>query len=344
MSVLANELSERHAVTLVKLSDGPDHYRLASDVAVVEVVAGGRWKLVRATVDKFRVLLKLRRAIQSSTPDVVVSFIDFTNIQTILATRFCSMAVVISERVNPNVHRIKRSHDVLRRITYRWADQVVVQTEAVVAWAERLVDSERVVVLPNPLSFEPFPDPGDARTDVVLAVGRLTRQKGFDVLIDAFTHAAHRHPDWSLRIIGQGPLEGDLRRRAEHSPVASRIEFAGLQQDVVREYRAAGVFVLSSRFEGFPNALLEALAAGTPAVTTNCPSGPAELVGDSEGAMLVPVDDVAALAAALDELMRDARKRRALGERGLARSREFTSARIVARWEALLRSTANGSD
>lgn len=342
ISVLASELSKRHAITLVKLSKRPDHYRVAADVDIVEVSPAGRWRLIRATIDKFRILLRLRRAIRSSSPDVVVSFIDFTNVRTILATRLSPTPVVASERTDPSVHRIKRSHAILRRLTYRWASLLVVQTNPVKTWAEKLVKRERVAVVPNPLSFEPFPDVGDNRRAVVLAVGRLAEEKRFEVLIDAFVRVAPRHPAWSLRIVGQGPLEAELRRRAEGSGFGARIEFPGLQYDIVSEYRVAGIFVLSSRYEGFPNALLEALATGTPSITTDCPSGPRELVGDSGCALFVPVDDIAAMAETLDHLMRDPSKRRALGERGLVRSRDFTAARIVAHWEELLQSAVDG--
>lgn len=337
MSVLANELAERHVVSLVKLSAYEDHYSLDPRIEVMTVVPQGRSRLVRASIDKLRILGALRREIVELRPDVVVSFIDFTNVQTLLATRRLGVAVVVSERVDPRAHRIKASHRILRRIAYRWADSLVVQTHSVAEWAKSLLPADRVAVLPNPLAFEPIEaTAGDHLDEVVLGVGRLVEQKGFDVLISAFGALADRHPSWRLRIVGEGPMRASLEQQIDGLGLADRVELPGVKPDVKDEYRTAGVFVLSSRYEGFPNVLLEAMAAGTACIATDCPSGPAEIAGPDESVMLVPVASATALAEAMESLIVDRFARARQGELATDRSRDFSTENVVRRWEELL--------
>ena len=177
--------------------------------------------------------------------------------------------------------------------------------------------------------------PADLESRTILAAGRLTRQKGFDMLIPAFGQVVRKHPDWRLRICGRGHLREALERQVEEEGLSDVIDLPG-PQDLAREMAEASIFVLSSRFEGFPVALLEAMSKGMAVVSFDCPTGPAELLDDHRNGLLVPPRQVDALAAAMLELVEDDDLRRRCGPAALETAQEYRMESIGPRWEALL--------
>jgi glycosyltransferase involved in cell wall biosynthesis len=167
-------------------------------------------------------------------------------------------------------------------------------------------------------------------------MGRLVHQKGFDTLIAAFGTIAERWPDWSLTIVGEGPERGALERMARDAGCAGRVHFAGRVNDPRPVLSTASVFVLPSRFEGFPNALVEAMASGCAVVATDCPSGPAEIVEDGHDGILVPVDRSDRLAAALEDLLDNEQRRVTLGAAARIAVRRFNLAAVAAQWLAVV--------
>src|ERR1700733_4389767 len=169
------------------------------------------------------------------------------------------------------------------------------------------------------------------------AMGRLDYQKGFDLLIDAFARAAEGQPDWSLVILGEGPERRRLEEQIHTRGLEPRVQLLGWVSDPSRVLRDCDAFVLSSRYEGFPNALLEAMALGLPAVAVDCPSGPADIIRSEVDGLLVPLGSVPALTTALRRLMCDEKLRHRLGREAVQVVGRFSSERYYARWEAVLR-------
>src|SRR5439155_17114363 len=159
----------------------------------------------------------------------------------------------------------------------------------------------------------------------------------------AFHSVSERHSEWSLHIVGQGPQEAELRTLAAELLHPGAVLFHGTVKDPERYYRTAGLFVLPSRFEGFPNALLEAMASGCPVIATNCPGGTSEIVRHSIDGSLIPAGDVRALSEAMDRLMSDASERRRLGTRAVEVAARFGTDRIMGLWEEVI-TQARSSD
>ena len=341
MSVLANLWAEQgRAVTLLTFDQGDTPaYRLspAIDHRRLGLMADSNNPAVGFFRNLWRVR-RLRRAIRESRPDVVLSFMDIPNVLTILATRGLRVRVVISERVDPSLYDIGRAWSALRRLTYGRADAVVCQTEPALRWVQQKIDIKGLVI-PNPViapsELQPVERGVRGQPLTVVAMGRLVPQKGFDLLLQAFASVANRHPEWSLQIIGTGPLRAQLEHQAAELQIAGRVHLAGEVADPFPLLRAADLFVLSSRFEGFANALCEAMAVGLPVISFDCPSSPAEIIQHGENGMLVPAQDVPALAAAMDRLMGDAAARQRLASRAPEVLSRYSPERILGLWDEL---------
>lgn len=288
-------------------------------------------------LNNLRRVARLRQAIRESRPDAVLSFIDQANITTLAATLGLGIPVVVSERVDPAHHDIGRLWSALRSLLYPFATAVVVQTTRVAAQF-RWLTRRRIVVLPNMIpapAHSAQPAAGDGREGVIGGVGRLVRQKGFDLLIAAFARIADRHPSWRLKIWGDGPERPALERQVAETGLGNRIELAGVTAQPGGWIEDVDLFVLSSRYEGFPNVLGEAMAAGLPVVAFDCPSGPRDII--REGGLLVAAEDIGALSDALDRAIKDGGLRRTLGNAARSDIARYSPEIVLDEWTRLLK-------
>ncbi len=180
----------------------------------------------------------------------------------------------------------------------------------------------------------------------LLSIGRLAEEKRFDRLIRCFAALAHlrQFDQWSLKIVGEGPLRPALQQQIDALEMGSRIALTGQVQDVGAILSQADGFVLTSQFEGFPNALLEAMAVGLPCASVDCPSGPREMSMNGKVALLVPLNDEPGLTDAMSRIMGDARLRETLGRQARAAAMERYSLDVVlAQWDALFDEMCIGS-
>jgi glycosyltransferase involved in cell wall biosynthesis len=239
------------------------------------------------------------------------------------------------ENMNFHSHRPPLARDI-RRDYGRFDALVVLTGEDEHDYRQELGDAPtRVVRIPNAL---PALGGGTAALEekAVVAAGRLTGQKGFDLLIRAYALVAREEPEWKLRIYGDGALRGELEQLIAELGLQDTVYLMGATTEIGEELARGSVFALSSRFEGFGMVLVEAMSKGLPVVSFDCPRGPAEIVEDGVDGVLVPNGDIEALARALVDLIRDEPRRKALGAAGLVKSRSYEIGPIGERWDALL--------
>jgi GalNAc-alpha-(1->4)-GalNAc-alpha-(1->3)-diNAcBac-PP-undecaprenol alpha-1,4-N-acetyl-D-galactosaminyltransferase len=346
MSSMAGYWAERGwRVQLATFSDRrvPDFYPVAAGVERIWLDATDRNSggLARLSTNLGRVL-RLRKLARASRPDAVLSFIDVPNVLTIMATRGLGLRVVVSERHEPGqtepggrfegAYLLGRPWRILRRLVYRWADQVTTVNAEAADWLRSQCGVD-VEVIPNALRQLPFP--AGLRERLVLGVGRLATQKGFDLLLRAFDRVADGFPDWRLVILGQGSEHAHLELLRAGLKSAARIELPGQAPDVEEWMARAGLIVLPSRFEAYGNAILESLGMGAAVISTPC-GGTPSFLNDGVNGRLVPVEDVDALAGVMAELMADPQARRLLGERALKVRETNCQTVIMPRWEHCL--------
>ncbi len=299
-----------------------------------------RSTVVQKLSGNFQRVKALREVIRQDHPDVIVSFMSETNVVALLAAKGLGVPVIVTEHIEAGCFPLPRQWEWLRRWTYPWAAKVVSVSNAVDTWFEWLPESRRTVVH-NPISLSELQQQSGhpLRQDwphIVLAIGRLTDLKGFDVLIRAFAAVAAKNVDWGLVILGEGEDRLKLDELIQQLGLRDRVRLPGVMHEPYAAMKQADLFVLSSRHEGFGIVLVEAMACGVPVIATDCWTVSPGFVHHGKDGLLVPPENVEALAEAMGELMGDEQRRKALGEAGPASVARLDLERVMEVWDGLL--------
>ncbi|MBD9623968.1 glycosyltransferase family 4 protein [Ensifer sp. ENS06] len=318
------------------------YYRLDPRVTIerldVPVQKAGK---LRAAWLVARRLYRLRSTISRTRPDFVLSFLTRTNVLTLLATRGLRLPVIVSERNNPAVQPFGPFWKWLQLRLYPRAFALVTMTKGALDYFPPNVRrSSRVIA--NAINL---PDGWQKKrgNNVLTAVGRLTEQKGFDLLLEAFAKVASDHPEWKLVIWGEGEARKALEAQRNALGLADRVEMPGVTAKPGLWVETADLFVLSSRYEGWGIALLEAMAAGLPVVSFACEWGPTDMIANGDDGILVENGDINALAEALSNLMGDETLRARLAANAEANVRRYDAEHILSQWDAAALSALENS-
>lgn len=338
MAVLCNGLSQRgHEVVLsTDLSEGIK-YPLDSRIKLVALTERKYRKSLYGKISyNFYFYRRIRKIIKEIRPDAVISFLYILNPKVILASRGLHIPVISSEHTN---FKVKRTwlKTIRREYINKLADRVTILTKADFDYVGAKLKNK--VIVPDPLPFLP-PEKDCDRKKVILAVGYLNRykEKGFDRLIETWSHIAHKYPDWKLCIAGTGNSESvnNLQQLCVRYKVEDRVQFPGFIDDMQSFYQRASIFVLPSQYEGFSMALIEAMSQGCAAVSLNCPSGPEEIISNWEDGILVGADDFGALEENISYLIEDENLRKKLSHNAIKNMQRYSVENIMNIWENLL--------
>lgn len=333
-AVIANALAERgYRVFVLSLWDRTSVFPLHESVQH-HALFERRPSFKRAYVST---VLGIRRFVREHGIDVLIEVDTMLTLFTLPATAGMNVRRIAWEHCHFDEDLGRRARRVARWLAGRYCRQVVVLTKRdQQRWIEALRPRGRIICIPNPLPF-PFPATGAPRKDrIVLAMGRLVAAKGFDVLLQAWQHVSAEAADWKLVIHGDGEERNTLTALVSQLGLQNSVSLPGICQDVRQAYEQASVFCLSSRYEGFALVLIEAMAFGLPIVSTDCETGPRELLRAGDNAVVVPVDDADALARGLLQAMRGGELPTAMASHGRQGASAYALEKIIADWDALL--------
>lgn len=301
ISELANQFAENDVeVHLVLLAKAEDFYTVNNKVIIHRLDFENKGKLQKI-VSELQVFIKLRRLLKAYKPDATLSFMDKFNVLTILASRFLNLRVFVSDRSSPTL-KLPFFLYLLKKLTYRYASGVVAQTSMAKQLIEKLTNHKNIEVIPNPLKQVQF-FPEIIRQKIIINIGRLVPEKGQKYLLQAFSQLEAE--DWQLVILGDGPLRLDLEHQVSDLGLNSRVLMPGAVTDVDKWLAKASIFAFSSISEGFPNALVEGMAAGLACVSFDCDAGPRDIIKHGVNGFLVQEKNIGDLAEKMYILIKD---------------------------------------
>jgi glycosyltransferase involved in cell wall biosynthesis len=341
ITAMARYWSEREVqVSLITFKNEACFYPMEENVQLISLdIAHKSAHAVQGMFNTRHRVRVLRARLKELKPDVVISFFADISTITILAVRKLGIPVIVSERNHPRQHVIPYRWKLARQLFYRRAENLVVQSAEMIPFYQRLgVDT---TVIGNPLREVNIDS--HQRHPWILGVGRLTHQKGFDLLVRAYASSG-LYPRWQLVIVGEGEERDNLLQLARKLGVDEGLQLPGLVRDVDAYYARASLFVLSSRYEGFPNALAEAMGAGLACISFNCEYGPEKLLGHKGNGMLVATGNVEEMGRSLAYLAASPDERERMGReaRGYV-SYVLSNERVMKRWDDLIEQVINGS-
>lgn len=332
---LANFLVEKgHQVTVITNVENTDFYHLNP---VIE-----RYVLLYEKEKKNKLfnfihcMKRLKKYVKQNSSDTYVVFLPLTTVMLLSLRKKVSGRIFVSERGDPE-NNSKLMKFLLGKKIHK-ADGVIFQTEKAKEWYVPYLRKTENTVIPN--AVNPafiIPEYSGEREKVIVGAGRLNSQKNFPLLISSFAKIADKFPDYKLVIYGKGGLLGELQNLAKEKGIENRVEFPGYVPDMPERLEKASMFVLSSDYEGMPNALMEAMAVGLPVVSTDCGGGGARfLIKDGENGLLVPQGDANKMAKAMENILSSEEFAKKLSSNARKLQEELAPEKIYGEWEAFV--------
>jgi GalNAc-alpha-(1->4)-GalNAc-alpha-(1->3)-diNAcBac-PP-undecaprenol alpha-1,4-N-acetyl-D-galactosaminyltransferase len=334
--MIAKELAHNHKVSIVLLDNRsestiPNEFNI--DLYSIQTNIEGN----RKTTKLIRSILDIRQVIKHISPDVVISMITNTNVIVGLSMILLHIPIFVCERTNPSYRKTPIHWLIMRSIVYMFVDKIIVQTIDASNFGYSIY-KHKSSIIPNPIII-PYITKTIANQESevqCIAVGRLNRVKGFDMLIESFCLAYRDDNRLRLSIYGQGPEEARLNQQIELLGCSSVIKLCGYSDNIAKHMYESDIYILSSRTEGFPNALMEAMSLGLPSIAFNCHSGPGELIEDGYDGRLIPVGNIEELATSLLELASNHEMQYKFSKNSIESMKRFDLEIIVKRWDMLV--------
>ena len=335
MSILSNAWCDKNCEVKILLTRTPaqSKYELNKSVELLSCYD----KVKKALIPHVVIMKSIRSLCKVWRPDVVISFYNDVAALTALAITGYHIPLIYSERNDPNRVNQRKMDKVYRKIVERSARGFVFQTTGAQKCYPKKVQDRSDVIL-NPLETAGFPthDFTSEKKEIV-TVGRLEPQKNQKILIDAFSKIANDFLDYDLTIYGEGSLRPELEEFVESKGLQNRVIWPGSKNRIQEHIKDAALFVLSSDYEGIPNALIEAMAIGLPCISTDCsPGGARELINDGENGIIVDCGNSDALAKAMVSLLEDRKKAQEMGINAKKICRRADKDLVCDRWLNLI--------
>ncbi|RAJ16058.1 glycosyltransferase family 4 protein [Arenibacter echinorum] len=338
VSTLANTLTTDYEVYIISFIKVVPFYQLHKDVRLlhcVDNVPPSR-NIFNALKSNYILLKKINAIVKKEKIQLLIGFLTSANVLSVLAAKSNSIPCIISERNNPNKNKANKFWKLLKSFSYPKANFLVVQTREIKEYYASSVDEKKLIILPNPISNELSlkRDNEVFKENVILNVGRLTNQKAQDVLIKSFSEIEDKN--WKLLIIGEGPKKKEYEQLIENLDLKNRVIIKSKIQNIDKYYNSSKIFAFTSIFEGFPNALIEAMHFGIPSISTDCPTGPSELIKDGINGFLIPMNNEEVLTEKINQLISREDLRLSFGKNGQKAVDQFKVDAVVKQWNKII--------
>jgi GalNAc-alpha-(1->4)-GalNAc-alpha-(1->3)-diNAcBac-PP-undecaprenol alpha-1,4-N-acetyl-D-galactosaminyltransferase len=339
LSELANYLvSQNYDVTLVTFEKNQEKpfYFLDKKVNLLSLNIEKNGNFFKKIIYSFRAISNLRSLLKKSDFKIVISFLHFVNIITLLSSIKLNIPVLVSERIDPNFHNLPKIYEWLRLKIYRLANKLIVQTKSAASYFPKNFFG-KIKIIPNPVK-----KPSNIKSFFsqkplkLISAGRLDKQKDHQTLIKAFALLTESYPNLRLEIYGKGILKKDLELLIKRLGLTNKIFLKGVTENIEEKLLGADIFVFPSLYEGFPNALCEAMAVGLPVVASNC-SGNVDVVTDYINGRLFKVGDANNLLKVLIEVLEDDIQRKQISLKAVDLSSDYSYEKIFLEWEDLIK-------
>lgn len=338
ISNLSNVLIEKFDITIITHVKSEPFYLLDKRIKVISCLdyIEKPSSTLQSIKLNYNLVKRISQIIKEQGIDVVIGFITSANILSTIAARLNRIPCIISERNNPIVEEIPRLWVVLRRLIYPLANNLVLQTEGVKKIYEKKMNPQKITILPNPVSTQlsQLRKQTLKKEKILLTVGRLKKHKSQEQIITAYKNISPE--GWKLIIIGNGDQKQKLENLIEEYKLSKKIKIISGVKQMDKYYNNASIFVFTSKYEGFPNALLEAMHFGLPCVSTNCDFGPSDLINNGVNGFLVPIDNQTILESRIKRLINDENLREEFSIKSKVKTEAFKSEVVVNQWENLI--------
>lgn len=340
---LANELVQYYNITIITFIKQESFYELHPAIKLLycsENIDPSK-NLWKALTVNMKLLISIKSHVQREKVELLVGFLTSANILASFVASNLKIPTIICERNNPKLDRLSIVWRILRQISYKKANLLIVQTQQIKDFYSNWYSQEQVRILPNPISKElsDLRDLGIKREKILLNVGRLSPQKGHDLLIKSF--ALTNNEGWKLIIVGEGELRNKLEILIEDLNLGNKVFLVGKRKNIHTYYNEASIFAFSSHFEGFPNALIEALHFGLACISTDCPTGPSDLIINNINGFLVPTDNLSQYTLKLNTLMENLQIREKFSLEASKSVQEFEIEHVMTKWKILFDEVLN---
>jgi GalNAc-alpha-(1->4)-GalNAc-alpha-(1->3)-diNAcBac-PP-undecaprenol alpha-1,4-N-acetyl-D-galactosaminyltransferase len=335
---LSNSLINRFEIVIITFTTSTPFYPLDDRIKVIACrdKADNPTSIFQSLKLNFYLTKRIYQILKKEQVNIAIGFITSANILTTIAAKLARIPCIISERNNPLVENVPKFWVFLRTLVYPKADSLILQTQGVKKIYEKKIKPNKITILPNPISLElsQLRDDTIPKEKIILTVGRLDKNKCQDDLIKAFNDIDAK--GWKVQMIGDGTKKEELLNLIESFNLSNKIEIISKVRDIDKYYNAASIFVFTSKTEGFPNALLEAMHYGLPCISTDCNFGPSDLIEDGVNGFLVPVNDQIILKNKLSHLINSESLRSEFSLKSKQTTTIYKSDIVVEKWESLI--------